>query len=70
MVLAGIKSKNINNSKYEDNIFPKDVFQDEDRFAPRYDPDKKYNPDFSKLKSHKPMAVPFEWQSSYINQFS
>ena len=30
----------------------------------------KYHPDFSQIKSHKPKQVPFEWESSYINQFS
>lgn len=62
------------NSKYEDDIFPKDVFRDSDRFAPRYMPEKKkidkYQPDFSQIKSHRPKQVPFEWESSYINHFS
>ena len=31
---------------------------------------KKYSPDFSQIKSHRPKQVPFEWESSYINQFS
>ena len=48
MPKAGIGRGNIK-SKYEDNIFPKDVFNDEDRFAGRYVAEKKskYNPDFS-----------------------
>lgn len=47
VALAGIKNGNINNSKYEDSVFPKDVFKDSNRFGGRYVTDKKYNPDFS-----------------------